>query len=407
MGNARLRLVLVGAGHGHLKTIHAIPELLKEGVKVTVVDPSPILYYSGTLAGVVSRRFSETTARIDTAAIVRSLGGTFIEGTVDRVDPDKREMALAEGSTLRWDIASFAVGSHSKISVPVETAAKATVFPLKPMYDPSLLGNAISAGTRVARGEPFRIVVVGGGATAVEIAANLEEAVSRGRIPRRPDSPKPVVELIARSDRLLPQFPRRAGEIAYNHLTRRGVAVSLGYTLTAVSAKLLRFSDGSSRGYGIVIPAFGLSIPPVFQTSPVPTGETGGLAVDECLRVPGTDLFGVGDCIDFGPRSLEKVGVHAVKQSGVLLENIRRTVFNKLADSPAVKELERYIPPSKVLQIVTLGGRNAIARRGDQVWSGCLFNSLKERIDWQYVRSGGRSIRPAIFRRHRNDLSTK
>lgn len=405
-GNAPLHLILVGAGHGHLKTIHAIPELRRHGVRVTVIDPSPVLYYSGALAGVVSGRFPELTARIDTADIVRSMGGDFIEAVVERIDPAKGELTMVDGSTLRWDIASMAVGSRSKLSVPIDDTARSKVLRLKPTYDPSLVRSAIVSGAEgVDRTAAFRIVVVGGGATAVEIAANLDEQISRGALSPEHSGPTPVVELITRGERLLPQFPRRAGEVAEKFLSRRRVQVVLGRSLTAISAEALHFDGGLSRPYGIVLPAFGLEVPPLIRNSPVPTGKDGGLAVDGTLRVPGTDLFGVGDCIDFGPQPLEKVGVHAVMQSGVLLENIRRTVSNMRSRRKEAQELEQYHPPSKFLQIVTLGGRNAIACRGNRVWSGRCFNSLKERIDWQYVRSGGTSIRPAIFQSDRKSTT--
>ncbi|MDA3947898.1 MAG: FAD-dependent oxidoreductase [Spirochaeta sp.] len=378
-------LLLLGAGHAHLKTIHAIPVLHQHGVRVVVVDPAPHLYYSGSISGIVGGMIAPRGGTIDTRAIVERNGGRFVEAAAIRIDPNDRTVALSDGNILSWDVLSCAVGSHSETRFTVDEAAADRVIPVKPVRDVSRFDRPFLdyAGTH-----PCHIVVLGGGATAVEIAGNM---VRRARL--RGSSCQ--VSVVTRSAQLLPGFHPAAGKIAEAHLDRLGVAVHVNSSVTRVGAGKIILADGSTRAYDYVIPATGLGVPSVFADSGLPVAKDGALRVNRSLQVSGYPIFGGGDCISFAPQELARVGVHAVYQAQVIYEN----ALWAAGDTGPMDGKEppaSYTPPDRMLQILNLGDGTGLAIRGSRVRVGRLWLALKERIDWGYVRSGGARLRPSV-----------
>ena len=69
--------------------------------------------------------------------------------------------------------------------------------------------------------------------------------------------------------------------------------------------------------------ALGVKPAPIFRDSGIPTGPEGGLLVNNYLQSSSyPDIFGGGDCIYFQDKPLDKVGVYAVRQNPVLLNNL-------------------------------------------------------------------------------------
>ena len=108
-------------------------------------------------------------------------------------------------------------------------------------------------------------------------------------------------------------MPAAAGEHAASSLTRRGVRVLTGRTVTAVRDGIVEFGDGETIPADIPVVATGLRPPEFIRSSGVPTDETGALLVDGTLSVAGQPLFGGGDCISVVGMDLARIGVHAVR----------------------------------------------------------------------------------------------
>jgi NADH dehydrogenase FAD-containing subunit len=221
----------------------------------------------------------------------------------------------------------------------------------------------------------------------VEIAGNMAR---RSRVRGHSCS----VSVLTRSARLLPGFHPAAGKIAETRLGRSGVAVHLNVSVSRVGVGQVWCDDGTPTEYDYVIPATGLGVSSVFADSGLPVAGDGALRVDQFLQVPGYPIFGGGDCISFAPQPLERIGVHAVYQAPVILQN---AVWAAGLGGPAEKHEPpaTYSPPDRMLQILNLGDGSGLAVRGNRVRVGRVWLALKERIDWGYVRSGGARLRPS------------
>ena len=205
------RLVFVGGGHAHLTALAGLRDTVRAGHRVTVIGPSPYHYYSGMGPGLLSGIYRPAEARFHVKKMAQDRGATFIEDRVVLVDPVRRTLLLGSGAEVRYDAVSFNTGSE----VPLDLLHPSgdDVFPVKPIE------NLLAARRKIREadvGKRFRVVVVGGGSAAVEMAANLGH-LGDGNGPDRRDHSRIPVDRARR-------FPRegaRAGESGPRPVGRR------------------------------------------------------------------------------------------------------------------------------------------------------------------------------------------
>jgi NADH dehydrogenase FAD-containing subunit len=184
-------------------------------------------------------------------------------------------------------------------------------------------------------------------------------------------------------------MPVAAQHIARDSLIRRGIRLELGKTPRAVGPREIQLEAGDPVPADISVFCTGLSAPTVLSGSELPTDRDGSLLVTDTLRMANAPIFGGGDCISIAGMELDRIGVHAVRQSGLLRHNIAQELAGASSAS-----LKRYEPPRTPLLILNLGDGTGILVKNERVIHGSLPYRLKERIDWGFVRSGGIRTRP-------------
>ncbi|MCC3283813.1 NAD(P)/FAD-dependent oxidoreductase [Arthrobacter caoxuetaonis] len=216
-------------------------------------------------------RLHEFTAggRADPTQDYRSLlhpAVRLVAGAAAAIEPSARTVHLASGDSMGYEYLVYAVGSGS---APAPAGAVA----------PDRLDGAREARRRLrelARGE--RIAVVGGGLTAVEMAAEIAR--------QYPDNP---LTLYA-SGTLVPQLAESTRSGMLESLRRAGVEVHAG---TVDPENLPEAS--------LVLWCAGFGVPSLAARSGLPVNADGRLVVDSSLRVPGQDrIFGAGDAAVIG-----------------------------------------------------------------------------------------------------------
>jgi len=365
-GKMPKHLVFVGGGHAHLTALMNLRDTVRAGHRVTLIGPSPYHYYSGMGPGLLSGIYLPAEARFHVKKMAQDRGATFIEGRVVLVDPVRRTLVLGSGTEIRYDAVSFNTGSE--VPLDLLRSSGEDVFPVKPIE------NLLAARRKIREadvGKRIRIVVVGGGPAAVEIAANLGH-LSRdtGRIGR--------ITLVSRST-VLGDFPEKARAQARGALARWGVDSMEGVAAESVADGVVRLENGVNLGGDMVFVAIGIRPSPLFRNSGLPTGEDGGLLVNDRLQcVDHPELFGGGDCISLAGSPLARVGVYAVRQNRPL----HRNLLSFLEGRP----LQRFDPGGDYLLILNLGGRVGLFRRKGIVWSGRLAFQLKNYLDTRFMR---------------------
>ncbi|HLT60136.1 MAG TPA: FAD-dependent oxidoreductase, partial [Microlunatus sp.] len=144
----------------------------------------------------------------------------------------------------------------------------------------------------------FTMVVVGGGATGVEMAgalAELRDNAVRTVYPEL-DPARVHVVLVEMGDAVLPPFDERLRRYTLRELIKRGVDVRLKTAITRVHADRVDFADDTSMPVDLVIWAAGVAGNPQLKEWGLPLGKGGRIEVEPDLRVIGHDrVLAAGD----------------------------------------------------------------------------------------------------------------
>jgi NADH dehydrogenase FAD-containing subunit len=358
-------LVVVGGGHAHMTVLKNLDTFVRQGHRVTLIGPSRHHYYSGMGPGVLSGIYKPQEIRFRVKKMAEDRGGSFVLGSVVRIDAERRLLLLSSGDEVNYDAVSFNVGSHVPWDSPNVLENVLTVKPIE-----NLLKARQMILDLISKGKP-KILVVGGGPSGVEITGNiwrlLHDRGSTGQI-----------TLLA-GEKLLSRFPQKARHLAIESLVAREIEVVEGTIVSRFDQGCAHLEDGRDYPYDLALLAWGIRPSDLFSRSGLPVGKDGGLLVNEYLQsVEHTEIFGGGDCISFQRHPLDRVGVHAVRQNPVLYHNLYAALEGG--------KLQSFKPNDVYLLLFNLGDGKAIYSRNSQVWSGRLLFAFKNFLDKKFMR---------------------
>lgn len=353
------RLLLVGAGHAHLHLVRHAHRLARAGYLTTLVAPR-WFDYSGAASGIAAGGRDTREGRIDVAALTRHAPVEHRQGLVTAVDLTTRTATTDDGSRLGWDVVSLNIGSVA--DVPLSTASDVAVVRGKPLSDLARLRMRLE---HPPAGRGHHVTVVGAGASGIELAAHLAARADTDR-----------VHLLENGPRIGAFLPQRAARRLVGLLEGRGVRIVTEADLVRVDADAVLLRDGTRLSHDTVVVATGLAPPPLATRSPL--GGRHGIPVRATLQHRDhDDVYAAGDCADFLPATLPRIGVHGVRQGPVLLA----ALVARTSGAPAPV----YRPQQRALSILDLGGGTALAVRGRWWWLGPASLALKQRIDGRWL----------------------
>ena len=318
------RVVILGCGFGGLWAAQA---LRKAPVELTVVDRTnhhlftPLLYQVAT-AGLAAPEISGPIRHI----LAGQRNVTVLMGEARSVDVAGRAVVLEDGSELPYDKLIVATGSINNYFGNDQWAPFAPA--LKTLDDALEIRGRILLAFERAEREPdaarrlpwLTFVVIGAGATGVELAGTLAEIARhtlRGEF-RHFDPRNARVVLVEGTDRVLPLYPPELSEKARLQLERLGVTVWLGRRVTEVDAGGVTL--GHDRiGAKTVLWAAGVASSPLARALGAPLERSGRVKVEPDLSVPGLpEVFVVGDlaAVDAVPGiapAAKQMGRHAAR----------------------------------------------------------------------------------------------
>ncbi len=141
------------------------------------------------------------------------------------------------------------------------------------------------------------VAIVGGGATGVELAAEVAALFDylRKRTPRSP-AEEPRVALLEATDRLMDWLDPYFHEVALEELTRLGVEVRLNAQVTGADERGVE-AGGDNLPAHIRVWAAGVSANPLARGLPGEHDGSGRARIDEHLTLPGyPEVYVLGDC---------------------------------------------------------------------------------------------------------------
>ena len=333
--NQKKRVVIVGGGLGGLRLAE---DLYGSGMQVVLIDKNnfhqfPPLIYQIASAGIdpssisfpfrqIFRKRKDFYFRMAEARMVDT-EKKILQTSIGKIDYDY--LVLAAGATTNF----FGNKNIEEWAIPMKTVPEAMGL------RNALLSNferALTCATEEERQELLNVVIVGGGATGVEIAGALSE-MKHYVIPYDyPDMDSSLMHiyLIEAGDRLLAGMSQDSSKKAYDFLKSMGVDIQFGKMVTDYRDHKVIMKDGTEIPTRTFLWVSGIRANAMPGISEDHLGRGFRFKVDQFNRIPGlNDVFAIGDqCLQTTdpayPNGHPQVAQVAIQQAQNLAKNIKR-----------------------------------------------------------------------------------
>ena len=313
------RVVVVGGGAGGLPLATTLGERFgrRGRADITLVDQNATHLWKPLLHEVAAGRMDADAHDLDYLAIAHWHHFRFRQGSVTGIDRARRELMLSEvrdgdgaamlpARLLRYDTLIICVGSISNdFRVPgvAEHAAVLDTLRDAERFHRRLLAACVRADARAAEGAPtgVSIVIIGAGATGVELAAEIRHttaahaAYGLEQLDARRDIRLTLVEA---APRILPPLSAHVAAAATELLQRLDVTVRTGERVTAVSEQGVSTQSGAFYPADLVVWAAGIKAPDwLAALDGLEVNRANQLVVTPTLQTTrDPDVFAFGDC---------------------------------------------------------------------------------------------------------------
>ena len=352
------RIVVLGGGFGGMSAARALTKQLRregrlarkpgdQGVSVTLINRDNYFVFQPLLADIISGAIETTHVVVPLRRMLRDVEVEV--GYVERIDPGSKRVSIRRRQSgltfdVEYDALVIALGSITDFRAVPGMAEYA--LGVRTLGDAFFLRNRALAMLEEAAGEedPERcaalltFVVVGGGSTGVEVAAELEDLL---RTAHKTFSTlaEPRIVLVHSRRHVLPEFGERLARYATKKLGQLGIELKLEQRLTRVEPDRVELDDGTIIRTETVISTVGNAPNPVLadlNVSKDAVDERGWVTPDDTFAVPGLDrVWALGDCVsvvDPGTgRPWPATAQHAVREGPHAARNVLAVLAGRAA----------------------------------------------------------------------------
>jgi NADH:ubiquinone reductase (H+-translocating) len=333
--DTRPHVVILGGGFGGL---YAAMRLKRAPVRVTLVDRHNHHLFQPLLYQVATATLSPSDIASPLRGILGRYGISVLLAEATGIDVAGKRVLLADGE-LAYDFLIVATGATHSYFGHDEWARYAPG--LKTIEDAVEIRRQVLLAFEQAEREPdparrrelLTFVIIGGGATGVELAGSLSE-ISRHALVRdfqNIDPSQARILLVEGAAHVLPTYPENLSIRARKSLERLGVEVRTGVRVTRIDETGVHIGDESIRAH-TKLWAAGVAASPVARSLGVELDRAGRVPVTPELTLPGReDVFVIGDLALFQEKGQPVPGVApaAMQEGKHAAENILRRLKNQ------------------------------------------------------------------------------
>ncbi|KAJ9165509.1 FAD/NAD(P)-binding domain-containing protein [Coniochaeta hoffmannii] len=360
-------LVILGSGWG---SVSLLKKLDTENYNVVVISPRNYFLFTPLLPSCTTGTIEHRSIMEPIRSILRQKKASvkFYEAEATSIDPERKIVKISDNSEVRgdrletevaYDMLVIGVGAeNSTFGIP---GVKEHSCFLKEIGDAQQIRKRIMDCVETAKFKDqsseeidrlLHMVVVGGGPTGVEFAAELQDFFEQDIKKLIPDiADRFRVTLIEALPNVLPSFSKHLIEYTESTFKEEKIDIKTKTMVKKVTDKTVEAEatgpDGKKETvvlpYGLLVWATGNAVRGIVKDliSKIPAQKDSrrGLAVNEYLVVQGTrDIWAVGDCAVAGYAPTAQVA----SQEGSFLARL----FNNMAKTERLEENIRELSSS-------------------------------------------------------------
>jgi NADH dehydrogenase len=313
------RVVIVGGGAGGLELATKLGNTLgkKKIAEIILIDAKKTHVWKPLLHEIAAGSLNPDKDELEYLAQAHWHHFKFRYGRVNQVDSKNKTVSIKptydiDGTEIiplrkiKYDTLVLSVGSTvndfnipgaKEFAVALDTQDQAERFHQK------LHNSILRAQTQKGSVRPgqLEVVIVGGGATGVELAAELHKATREmtayGLDRVNPDRDISIY-LVEASNRLLPALPPKISASVESELRKLNVKLFLGERVTKVTKEGIETQSGKKILSSLVVWAAGIKAPEFLsQIKGIETNAIHQIKVESTLQsTSNTNIFAFGDC---------------------------------------------------------------------------------------------------------------
>jgi NADH dehydrogenase len=391
----KTQIVVVGGGAGGLGLVARLGKVFgREAFDIILIDRNQTHIWKPLLHEVAAGSLDANLDEVGYRSHAYRWGYRFFDGRLEDIDREKRQVVVApilgeDGREIvarhrvRYDYLVIAVGSVSNDFNTKGVREHAIFLDDRSQADRfrRMLLNQCLRVSRAMTADPssdayVRIVIVGGGATGVELAAELFNAAKGLAYYGLEvfDESRLKVTLVEAGPRILPALPEKLSQAARDELEAIGVTVLTGLQVTEATERGIITAKGDIIEADLMVWAAGVKAPDFLAgIGGLETNRNNQLIVRDTLQTTRDErIFAMGDCASFIPKGAERPvpprAQAAHQMAATVFHNLRAMIRNRplrsfvYNDKGSLVSLSRYSTVGSLMGNL-VGGRMAVEGR--------------------------------------------
>jgi NADH dehydrogenase len=391
----KTRIVVVGGGAGGLELVTRLGARYgRRRHDIILVERNRTHIWKPLLHEVAAGSLDANLDEVGYRSHCHRWGYQFFEGSMENIDRAAREIIVAplvdeDGRELigrhriRYDYLVIATGSVTndfgtpgvaRHCLVLDTHAQADRFRYQLLNHCLRVSRSMSVAP--AAEQYVRVAIVGGGATGIELAAELYNAASALRYYGLEvfDESRLKATLIEAGPRILPALPDKLAAAAREELESLGVRVLTGIRVTAVTSEAIQTHSGETIAADLKVWAAGVrGAEWLRDMGGLEITANAQLVVQPTLQVSRDErIFAMGDCcsctLPGASRPVPPRAQAAHQMATAVFHNINRLMSGRplqpyvYRDHGSLVSLSRYSTVGSLMGSL-VGGRMAIEGR--------------------------------------------
>lgn len=294
------KIVILGAGYAGLKTVVELQKKVAKTAEITLVEQNGYHYEATSLHEVAAGNVAPEHISFGIREVL-SPAVKLIKDRVVKVDPDAKQVELAEHAPLNYDYCVMALGFVSE-TFGIKGAAENSL-PMANVDQAAQIADHLNEQMTQYRADHdpdhLKIIVCGAGFTGIELAGALYDARKRLAKVAEVDPAAIQIKMIDASPRILPMFDDKMKDYAVKLMQKEQLTLQGQAAIKEIKPGAVVYQTKDEQLHeetaGTIIWTTGVSGSPVMAASDLPQ-RRGRVMVTDHLTAPDyDDLYVLGD----------------------------------------------------------------------------------------------------------------